>query len=109
MNVCQFIRGGGCSLSNNYLAQKIVLAKDFVHHSPDTMDVFIADLNEDRAGIAEEIARDGETVTKIGEIAVNTVTPRVAKGFHLLWFACYVCSIAIFDVAARRAPLKVAV
>jgi hypothetical protein len=42
------------------------------------MDIFIANLHEDRAGIGEQIAGDGEPVSEVGEVAVDFIAPSVA-------------------------------
>jgi len=51
------------------------------------VDIFIADLHEDGAGIGEKIAGDGEPVAEVGKIAVDAVAPSVAEGFDLLRLA----------------------
>src|SRR5690242_14158376 len=73
------------------------------------MHVFIADLHEDRTRIGEEIAGDSEAVAEVREIAVDTVTPRVAEGFDLLRLAGDVAGVAVLHVATRGRPLEVAV
>ena len=73
------------------------------------MDIFIADLHEDGAGIGEEIAGDGEAVAEIGEVAVDAVAPGVAEGFDLLRLAGDVVGVAVLHVAAGGGPLEVAV
>ncbi len=73
------------------------------------MDIFIADLNEDGAGIGQKIAGDGEPVAQVGEIAVNSVAPGVAEGLDLLRLAGDVVGVAVLHVAAGGGPLEVAV
>ncbi len=73
------------------------------------MDIFIADLHEDGAGIGEEIAGDGEAVAQVGEVAVDAVAPGVAEGFDLLGLAGDVVGPAVLHVAAGGGPLEVAV
>ncbi len=73
------------------------------------MDIFIADLHEDGAGIGEEIAGDGEPVAQVGEVAVDAVAPGVAEGFDLLGLAGDVVGLAVLHVAAGGGPLEVAV
>jgi hypothetical protein len=51
----------------NDFSAKIVVAKDLVHQRPDTMDIFIADLHEDGAGLGEQITGDGEAVAEVGQ------------------------------------------
>ena len=73
------------------------------------MDIFIADLHEDGAGIGEQIAGDGEPVAQVGEVAVDAVAPGVAEGFDLLGLAGDVVGLAVLHVAAGGGPLEVAV
>src|SRR5882672_6133625 len=73
------------------------------------MDIFVADLHEYGAGIREQIAGDGEAVTEIREVAMNTVAPRITESLYLLRFAGDVAGVAILHVAAGRGPLEVAV
>ena len=73
------------------------------------MDIFIADLHEDGAGIGEEIAGDGEAIPQVGEVAVDAVAPGVAEGFDLLGLAGDVVGLAVLHVAAGGGPLEVAV
>ena len=73
------------------------------------MDIFIADLHEDGAGIGEEIAGDGEPIPQVGEVAVDAVAPGVAEGFDLLGLAGDVVGLAVLHVAAGGGPLEVAV
>ena len=73
------------------------------------MDVFIADLHEDGAGVGEEIAGNGEAVAEVGEVAVDAVPPGVAEGFDLLRLAGDVAGVTVFHVAAGGGPLEVAV
>ena len=72
------------------------------------MDIFIADLHEDGAGVRKKITRDSQSVAEIGEVAVDAVAPGVAEGFNLLRFARDVAGIAVLHVAARRGPLEIA-
>jgi hypothetical protein len=73
------------------------------------VDIFIADLHEDGAGIGEEIARDSEPIPQVGEVAVDAVAPGVAEGFDLLRLAGDVVGLAVLHVAAGGGPLEVAV
>ena len=50
------------------------------------MHIFIADLDEDGAGVGEEVAGGGEPVAEVGEVGVDAVAPGVAEGFDLLRF-----------------------
>ena len=87
---------------------EIFLPKHLIHQRPDAVDIFIADLHEDRAGIGEQIAGDGEAVAKVGEIGVDAVAPGVAEGFDLLGLAGDVVGVAVLHVAAGGGPLEVA-
>ena len=71
------------------------------------MDIFIANLHEDGAGIGEEIAGDGEPVPQVGEVAVDAVAPGVAEGFDLLGLAGDVVGLAVRHIAAGGGPLEV--
>jgi hypothetical protein len=73
------------------------------------VDIFIADLHEDGARIGEQIARDGESVSEVSEVAVDAVVPGVAEGFDLLRLARDVANVAVLHVAAGGGPLEVAV
>src|SRR4051812_24567612 len=73
------------------------------------MDILVTDLHEDGAGLREEIARDRETVAKIGEVAMDPVTPRVTERLDLFRLASDVASVAVFDVATGCTPLEIAV
>ena len=73
------------------------------------MDVLIADLHEDRAGLGEQIAGDGEPVAQVGQVAVDAVAPGVAERLDLLRLAGDVVGVAVLHVAAGGGPLEVAV
>ena len=73
------------------------------------MHILIADLHEDRAGIGKQIARDGEPVAQVGEIAVDAVAPCVAERLDLLRLAGDVVGVAVLHVAAGGGPLEVGV
>ncbi len=64
------------------------------------MDVFIADLHEDGAGLCEQVARDGQPIPQISEVAVYAIAPGVAKGLDLLWFAGDVAGVSILYITA---------
>ena len=72
------------------------------------MHIFIADLDEDRTRISQQIARDGKTVAQVGQIGVDAVAPGVAEGFDLFGLAGDVVDLAVLHVAAGRGPLEVA-
>ena len=91
------------------MRDEIVFAEYLIHHRPDAVDIFIADLHEDGAGIGEKIAGDGEAVAQVGEVAVDAVAPGVAEGFDLLGLAGDVVGLAVLHVAAGGGPLEVAV
>jgi hypothetical protein len=71
--------------------------------------ILIADLHEDRAGLGEQIAGDGQPVAQVGEVAVDAVAPGVAERFDLLRLARDVVGLAVLHVAAGGGPLEVAV
>src|ERR1017187_4531797 len=73
------------------------------------MHIFVADLDKNGAGIGEQVAGDSESVTKVGEVAVDTVAPGVAEGFDLLGLAGDVVGLAVLHVTAGGGPLEVAV
>src|ERR1017187_10642423 len=73
------------------------------------MHIFVADLDKNGAGIGEQVAGDSESVTKVGEVAVDAVAPGVAEGFDLLRLAGDVAGVAVLHVAAGGGPLEVAV
>ena len=71
------------------------------------MDVFVANLDEDRAGVGEQVAGDGQAVAQIGQVGVDAVAPGVAEGFDLLGLAADVGLPAVLDVARARRNLPV--
>jgi hypothetical protein len=73
------------------------------------MHIFITDLDEDGAGVGEQVAGNGETVAEVGEVGMDAVTPGVAEGFDLLRFAGDVVGLAVGYVAAGGGPLEVGV
>ena len=97
-----------CGLEINH-GDEILVPEHLIHHRPDAVDIFIADLHEDGAGIGEEIAGDGEPIPQVGEVAVDAVAPGVAEGFDLLGLAGDVVGLAVLHVAAGGGPLEVAV
>src|SRR5579864_8132391 len=97
------------SLLERDLSAEVLIPKHLIHNSPNTMDIFIADLDKNGAGIGEQIPCDRETVSEIGEIAVDPVAPRVAKRLDLLRLSCDVVNLPVFYVSAGGGPLEVAV
>ena len=73
------------------------------------MDVFVADLHEDGAGVGQQISGHGEAVAQVGQVGVNAVAPGVAEGLDLLGFAGDVVAVAVAHVAAGGGPLEVGV
>src|SRR5580658_2259926 len=71
------------------------------------MNVLVANLNENRSRVRKQVARDDEAISKVPEIAMDSVAPRVAKGFHLLGLTCDVCGVPVPYVSTGRRPLKV--
>ena len=95
--------------ADGHLCDKVLFPKHLIHHRPDAVDVFITDLYEDGTGISEEIAGDGEAVAEVGEVAVNTVAPRIPERLHLLWLTGNVVGLSVLYVAGGGRPLEVAV
>ena len=91
------------------MRDEVLLAEDLVHQRSDAMDVLVADLDEDRARLGEQVARDRQPVAQVGEVAVDAVAPGVAERLDLLGLARDVRGVAVLHVAARRRPLEVAV
>ena len=73
------------------------------------MDILIADLHEDGAGIGQQIAGDGQPIAQVGQVGVDAVAPGVAEGLDLLRLAGDVVGLAVLHVAAGGGPLEVAV
>ncbi|AEO46714.1 hypothetical protein F11_01220 [Rhodospirillum rubrum F11] len=73
------------------------------------MHVLVADLDEDRAAIGQQVAGDGQAIAQIGQIGVNAIAPCVAEGPDLFGFAGNVILVAVLHIAAGRRPLKIAV
>ena len=48
------------------------------------MYVLIADLNEDAAGVSEQVASHDKAIPKVSEVRVNSQLPRVAECLDLL-------------------------
>ena len=53
------------------VGNEILWSEYLIHYAPHTMDIFIADLDEDAAGISEEFPGHGETVAQVGEVGVD--------------------------------------
>jgi hypothetical protein len=70
-NTRQEFRGRAGSLGKSNHGTDVFSSKYFVHHRANEMHVFVPDLHEDRAGLGQQIARDGEAVAQIREIRVN--------------------------------------
>ena len=66
------------------------------------MNIFITNLDEDGARISEQIARDGEAVAKVSEVAVNAVPPGIPEGLNLLGLPSDMPGIAVPHVTAGR-------
>ena len=64
-----------------------VLAEHLIHQCPNAMNILVADLHEDRARIGQEVSRDGQTVTQVGQVGVDAVAPGIAECLHLLRLA----------------------
>ena len=64
-------------MSINQHAAVIVLAEHLIHQCAYAVHVLVADLDEDRAGVREQVAGDGEAVAQVGEVTVLTRMPAV--------------------------------
>jgi len=73
------------------------------------MHVLISDLDEDGAGVGQQVARDFEPISEIAEVGVHAVAPGVAEGLDLLRLARDVLAPAVAHIAAGRRPLEVGV
>ncbi len=101
-----YTRGAGRFL-DRYLANEVLGSEDLVYQSPNTMDVLVTDLDEDRPRFSKEIARNRQPIPQIRQIGVNPVSPRITESSNLLWVTRDVLDLAVFYVPARRGPLKV--
>ena len=63
---------------------EIVLPKHLIHQRPDPMDVLIANLHENGAGVGQQVTGHGEAVAQVGQIGVDAVAPGVTEGLYLL-------------------------
>src|SRR5947209_166786 len=106
---CEFFRGCATRLFEDKLRDELLISKHLVHHGTHAVNIFIADLHEDGAGICEKIAGYSETVAKIGQVAVDAVAPCIAEGFDLLRLTSNLRGVAVLYVATCSAPLEVAV
>ena len=73
------------------------------------MHILIADLHEYASRIRQQIPRHSQSVPQVRKIAVYAVSPRVAECLHLFGLTGYLARVTVLHVAARRAPLEVAV
>src|SRR3989442_6139856 len=96
------------SLFEEYLPTEVIFPKHLIHHRPDAVDIFVADLHKDGTRLGEEIAGDGKAVAEVGKVAVYAVAPSVAEGFDLFRLAGDVVGL-VFHVSAGGGPLEVAV
>jgi hypothetical protein len=96
-------------LATDKKGTKVVFPKHLIHHRPHSVDILIADLHENRAGLGQQIPRHGQPIAQVGQVAVDPVAPRIAKRLHLLRLARDVPGIAVLHVAAGGGPLEVAV
>ena len=54
---------------------EVLAAEDLVHQRPHEVDVLVADLNEDRSALGQQILGDGEAVAQVGQVGVDAVAP----------------------------------
>ena len=52
------------------------------------MEILISNLNKYGAAIAQEITCNGEPVSEVGEVGVNSISPCVSERPDLLRFTC---------------------
>ena len=73
------------------------------------MHVLVADLDEHRARVGQQLARQQEPVAEIREVRVDAQLPGVAVGADLLGLAGERAVVAVLDVALVRPRLEVRV
>src|SRR4051812_30332082 len=73
------------------------------------MDILLANLNDDRARISQQVARGGESLPKICEIAVDAESPSIAVRLDLLGFSSNGRVVRLLRRAVRDARLKIGV
>lgn len=96
-------------LLENDLRYAVGVRKHFIQDGPHTMHILVADLHKDRARISQQIARHRQPVTQISQVTVDPIAPRIPECLHLFRFASDVAEAAVLHVAARRAPLEIAI
>ena len=96
-----------CAIGNE--THEVLLPEHLVHHGADAVDVPVADLDEDRSRIGEQVADGGQAVAQVAEVGVDALAPSVAEGAHLLRLARDVLRPAVPHVAAGGRPLEVGV
>ena len=73
------------------------------------MDILIADLDENTAALAEQVARHGQPVSQVSQVGMDAVAPGIAKRAHLFGLAGDMVLGAVLDVAAGGRPLEIGV
>ena len=73
------------------------------------MHILVPDLHEDRPALRQQIPRNCQPISQIGQIRVDPVPPRIPVRLHLLRLASDVPGVAVPDVATGRRPLEVGV
>ena len=73
------------------------------------MHVLVTYLHKNAAALREQVSCNGQPVTEVGEVGVNSITPRVAERLDLLGLASDVFGFAVLDVSAGGGPLEVGV
>ena len=71
------------------------------------MNVLVADLDEARARLGQQLARDEQPVAQVGQVGVDPEFPGVAERLDLLGLARSVLELAVLDVAIARGHLPV--
>ena len=82
------------------------LAEHLVHHAAHPMQVLVADLHEDAAGIRQQFPRHRQPVAQIGQVAVDAAHPSIPIGFDHLRLARQIL-LPILHVALAKIGLEV--
>ena len=85
---------------------EVVDAEHLIHQQTNAVQVLVADLHEDAAGVAEQLAGHRQAVAQVGEIGVDAERPGVAVRLDHLRLAGQVL-LPVLDVALAELRLKV--
>src|SRR5437899_2658449 len=67
-----------------YLRYEVVGAEDFIEESADQMYIPVADLDEYRPRVREEVVSDDKPIPQVGQVGMNSQLPCIPKGSDLL-------------------------